>query len=395
MKYCKDCEPAQESHFLAYINVLLDFLTRPIYKLIEILFKKLTQFIIEKSSIPLMNLFVFLNLGYYSYRIDSKISLRGKCLWEEAEKRGIKIKEFYLWKVRDIFIAEYDGKIITYDGLPNPKNNSPKSLQWVDNKGIMKKKFKKENLPIADGGTAWNLYEAIKIFNRIKKPVITKPSLGSRSRHTTIHINTKEELINAYKKVKVISPFVVIEEELKGDLYRGTVIGKVFRGAVRRDPPYVIGNGINTVEELKEKENERKERQGPVFHKIIIDKEALLELKRQNIKLEDIPEKDRKITFSQKTSRACGGSTEEVTNIIHPENIEMLEHIAKYLDNDIIGIDFIIEDITKPWNEQEYSGIIECNSLPFIDLHHYVMYGEPQNIAGKIWDLIFPESKGN
>jgi len=29
-----------------------------------------------------------------------------------------------------------------------------------------------------------------------------------------------------------------------------------------------------------------------------------------------------------------------------------------------------MEDITKSWREEQHCGIIECNSLPFIDLHH-------------------------
>ena len=71
----------------------------------------------------------------------------------------------------------------------------------------------------------------------------------------------------------------------------------------------------------------------------------------------------------------------------------MLEHVAKFLDDPLVGVDFIIEDITKSWREEQHCGIIECNSLPFIDLHHYVMFGKPQNVAGKLWDLILPESK--
>jgi len=64
-----------------------------------------------------------------------------------------------------------------------------------------------------------------------------------------------------------------------------------------------------------------------------------------------------------------------------------------------VGADFIIEDITKSWKEparaggEQHCGIIECNSLPFIDLHHYPLFGRPNNIAGKLWDLVLPESK--
>ena len=138
-------------------------------------------------------------------------------------------------------------------------------------------------------------------------------------------------MLIGFKKAKKLSPLVVIEEELNGYLFRGTLIGGKLVGVVRRDPPSVIGDGVHSLQELLEKENQRPERNGPIFHKIIIDKEANEELARQNIKLEDIPEKNKVISFSQKTSRGCGGTTTEVTEITHPENVEMLEHVAKFL----------------------------------------------------------------
>ena len=257
----------------------------------------------------------------------------------------------------------------------------------------MKEKFKKEGLPVADGGVAWSKSGALAIFNRLQKPIITKPNLGSRSRHTMIHINTPEDLLVGFKKAKKLSPLVIVEEELRGYLFRGTLIGGKLAGVVKRDQPEVIGDGINTLRELMEEENKRPQRKGPIFHKIIVDKETEIELKRESIMMDDIPEKGRIVTFSQKTSRGCGGTTTEVTEITHPENVKMLEHVAKFLNDPLIGVDFIMEDITKSWREEQYSGIIECNSLPFIDLHHYPLFGKSKNIAGFLWDLVMPESK--
>ena len=147
------------------------------------------------------------------------------------------------------------------------------------------------------------------------------------------------------------------------------------------------------MEELWQEENKRPERRGPLFHKIPIDHETKIELAREKIEMSDIPEKGRIVTFSQKTSRGCGGTTTEVTDIVHPDNVEMLEHVGRFLDDPLIGVDFILEDITKSWKEEQHSGIIECNSLPFIDLHHYPLFGNPNNVAGKLWDLVLPESK--
>jgi len=395
MKHCKDCEPAQEIHTIAYLSVVLGWIDEPFFDLMEKLFKNTAERIADKITLPFFNLMVFLKLGYFSLKPDDKDTWRTKCFWDEASRRGIKMKEFHLGPIRDGFVAEYKNKIITFDGLPRPGLKESPALKWMDNKGIMKEKFKKEGLPVAEGGVAWNKKGALKIFNRLQKSVITKPNLGSRSRHTMIHINTPEDLIIGFKKAKKLSPLVVIEEELRGYLFRGTLIGGKLVGVVKRDQPEVTGDGIHTLRELMEDENKRPERAGPIFHKIVVDKETEIELKRENITMNDIPSKNKVITFSQKTSRGCGGTTTEVTEITHPENIKMLEHVAKFLDDPLIGVDFIIEDITKSWQEEQHCGIIECNSLPFIDLHHYPLFGKPNNIAEKLWDLVIPESKMN
>ncbi len=393
MKHCKDCEPAQEIHWIAYWSVVLGWTNNLFIDFMEMLFKNTAEKISEKVSLPFLNLMTRLKLGHYSYEPDDKDTWRTKCFWEEAKRRGIKMYEFKMGPVRDIFIAEYKGKTINFDGLPRPGGEESDSLKWMDNKGIMKKKFLKEGIPVAKGGTAWNHWQAMNIFNRISKPVITKPNLGSRSRHTMIHINTPEALMIGYKKAKQLSPIVIIEEELNGYLFRGTLVGGKLVGVVRRDQPEIKGDGVHTVRELLGEENKRPERNGPIFHKIVIDKEAEVELKRQNIGMDEIPKTGLIVTFSQKTSRGCGGTTTEVTSVTHPDNKEMLEKLGAYLKDPLVGVDFIMEDISKSWKEEQHCGIIECNSLPFIDLHHYPLFGKADNVAGALWDLVMPESK--
>ena len=359
----------------------------------EKMFRNTAEAISEKTSIPFMKLMVFLGLGHFSERPDSKDTLRTKCFWEEAQRRGIKMVEFKMGPVKDSFIAEFRGKVITFDGLPRPDTLESDSLSWMDNKGIMKVKFLKEGLPVAKGGVAFTKRKALKIFNSLQKPVITKPNLGSRSRHTLIHIDTPEKLIYGFKKAKKLSPLVVIEEELRGYLFRGTLVDRKLVGVVKRDQPEVVGDGIHTLKELYDEENKRPERNGPIFHKIVIDPDAEIELRREGITMNDVPKKGRIVTFSQKTSRGIGGTTTEVTDMIHRDNIEMLEHVGRFLNDSLVGVDFIIEDITKSWHEEQHCGIIECNSLPFIDLHHYPLWGIPNNVAGFLWDLVMPESK--
>jgi len=195
MKHCKDCEPAQEIHFIAYLSVVFGMLDRPFFTLMDLLFKDTAERMADRMSVPFFKIISFLKLGELADESDHKDSLRTKCFWEEAKRRGIKMQEFRFGPIRDSFVATYKNKTIIFDGLPRPSTSISPALDWMDDKGIMKIKFIKEGLPVARGGVAFTKKRALQIYNSLEKPVITKPNLGSRSRHTLIHIDTPEKLI--------------------------------------------------------------------------------------------------------------------------------------------------------------------------------------------------------
>ena len=107
---------------------------------------------------------------------------------------------------------------------------------------------------------------------------------------------------------------------------------------------------------------------------------------------ESIPKKDQVILLSQKASRGLGGGATDLTDEAHPDNKKLLEDIAHYLDDSLVGVDFIIDDVRISWKDQPRAGVIECNSLPFIDLHMFPLNGKVRNTPGALWDLIFPDS---
>jgi cyanophycin synthetase len=292
---------------------------------------------------------------------------------------------------KGVFVVKINKKYLLFDILPRISTKPSSSVEWMDDKAIMRQKFKEADLPIARGGYASKFDEALKIFESIHGTVIAKPRTGSRSRHTTTYITTPEVLQVAFNKAKQLSPWVVIEEQLLGMVYRVKLIGGKMVAVMRREPPYVIGDGVHTLEQLIGEENKHPARQGPVFHHIVLDAEGEGELQRQKLTLTSIPEKDRLVVLGQKIGRSSGGSTTDVTTQVHPENKKLFERIGAFLDDPLVGIDFIIEDMSRPWQEQMPCGVIECNSLPFIDLHHFPMRGEVQNVAGALWDYVLQQ----
>jgi D-alanine-D-alanine ligase-like ATP-grasp enzyme len=394
---CEECGPSTVSHNIEKTNALLAWAMMPLLKPIDAIWRRIAPFaapILNRITPPFLNFLVFLGLGKFTYEPDEKDSLMTRCLWEEANRRGIEMRQFRLFGLRrDFFISSYKGDVNCFEGLPRPVGKISESLSWVDDKGILKKKFEGAGVPIAKGGTCSRISSAIKLFRSLTPPVITKPSIGSASRHTTTHIETEDELIRAFKVARKLSPWVVVEEELLGAVYRATVIGGKVVGVIERDPPFVTGDGKRNIQELIRIENEHPLRQGPIFHPITIGSAEKKELRRLGLSPESVPKKDTRATLNQKVNWSGGGSTTDVTDETHPENIRLFERIGQFLDDPIVGIDFVIGDIRKPWMAQKRCGVIECNSLPFIDTHHFPFNGKPRNAIGAVWDLIFPESK--
>ncbi|MDB5189049.1 MAG: Cyanophycin synthetase [Parcubacteria group bacterium] len=320
---------------------------------------------------------------------DDETQLLALMIWNEAKVRGIKVTEFRLFDLpRNIFLAELpSGKKLAYEGIPLPARAINRA-EWLDNKAEMKKKFTKLGLPVAKGGSASSWREARKLYRTLAPPVIVKPYSGSGSRHTLLHIEDETELKRAFDIAKQICPAAVIEEELVGPVYRATVVDEKLAATLRRDQPHVIGDGVRTITELVAEANKHPGRSGPYFHQMNLDADAEKELAWQKMTFTSIPENGLRVTLNQKINWGVGGTTADVSDDVHPDNVELFEEVARVLKAPIVGIDFIIPDITRSWKEQDRCGVIECNSMPFFDNHHLPFEGKPRNVASLIWQMV-------
>lgn len=394
---CPDCGPIPVNHTVEWLSALFDWLFSPFSNIADALWRKIAPLFSglhgEKMIPPLFWALASLGLGKILADPDEKDLMRTRCVWKEAEKRGVQMWEFRPFNARkDLFVAQYKDEVRVFDGLPRPRGAYSKGLLWMDDKGIMKRKFEAAGIPVARGGACFTKSRALEIFQSISPPVVVKPRTGSRSRHTTTHIINRDGLMRAFSIAKQLSPWVVVEEELDGMVFRGTIVGNTVVGIIRRELPQIVGDGRRTIHELVKEENKNPLRHGPVFHEIPINDEAETELARQGLTERSIPAQGQSVTLNQKVGRGSGGTTTDVTDRAHPENISLLLHVREVVGDPLIGVDFVINDIEKSWRNQKRCGIIECNSLPFLDLHHYPFSGRPRNAAGALWDMIFPDS---
>ncbi len=254
-----------------------------------------------------------------------------------------------------------------------------------DDKFILKEEFIKNNIPVPHYFSFSIFYpqNVEKIFSKFKTPIIVKPRVGSRGRHTVTNIRTLEEFKAGINIAKQICSYLVAEEHLDGYVCRATLVSGKLVGFYRGGAPFVVGDGEKTVEQLiVEKDEKRPDR----VEKVLVNDELKNHVARSGFRMNDILPAGTHLSLTHRTGRFYGGVTREMWGELHPSFVPILERAAAVVNIPVIGFDCIVPDPTKDAVGQRW-GIIECNTLPFIDLHYYALEGKPQNIAGKIWDL--------
>ncbi len=426
---CSHCGNNPVPHFLTWYFETSNVLYTPLRRIVlyNPLFLALGK-VFTRLNFSWFLTRLFLALGILSEQNDiTKCKVRrAQVLWEEAERRGIEMKELKLFsKPFDVYTAEksqesqssiINRQLLIFSGLPRPEDHDAAALDVLDDKVILKHRFQENGLPVPQGDSCTSLRTALKIFRSINKPVIVKPRTGSRGRHTTTFVYTEEDLKKAFKIAKQLCFWVVVEEQLFGPVYRATVIDYKIRGVLRGDSPQVTGDGVRNIAELIRSKNSQPhlgvkdiavDEGMKVFlarslnrfgvipsaseESLMLGKKGILHpsdaLRVLDDILEYIPSKGQVVNLSEKIGVNYGGSSSEDFEICHVDNKELFEHAAKVAGDPIVGFDFIIPDITKSWREQK-CGFIEANSLPFINLHHDPLLGKPRNIAQYIWELV-------
>jgi D-alanine-D-alanine ligase-like ATP-grasp enzyme len=385
-KHCYACGNNPVPHFPAKMSSHLAALGAPLSILVKGAWGRSLERTADKLLTGVIILLRVTGLIKFNTDINQKVGDRAKVIWEEANRRNIPMRQVVVGKFyTDGYEAVLNGKRIYFMGLPIPRKLIYQSdaYQWIDDKAQLKKRLLGANVPAPKGGKAVSFAKALKIFNSIRKPVIVKPASGSRGRHTTTFISTPEQLHDAFKLARQITREIVVEEHLTGSVYRGTVVGGRLRGVLRGDPPRVTGDGVKTIAALIEQKNKNLH---PRVKPYTITPLTVPYLSRIGYTLKSVLEKDKTIDLTEKIGVSYGGYSAEEFPICHPKTKAILEKAGQVVGFPVMGFDFIIQDITKDPDEQ-FWGIIECNSVPFIDLHHHPVEGEPINVAQYVWDL--------
>ena len=248
-------------------------------------------------------------------------------------------------------------------------------------------------LPVPRQALVYRLRRAIGAAERIGYPVVLKPLNANHGRGVTTDITDETQLEKAYDKAKEHSDGVIVETFLEGLDHRLLVVNGKLVAAAKRVPAHVVGDGEHTVAELVDRVNEDPRRgvgHEKVLTRISLDPAAERMLAHMDYTVDSVPASDEVVYLQPTANLSTGGTSVDVTDVIHPDNKSMAERAILALGLDVGGVDFITTDITRSYREVG-GGICECNAAPGFRMHVAPSEGQPRDVAEPVIDMLFPE----
>jgi len=269
------------------------------------------------------------------------------------------------------------------------------AVDLASNKQRTKQMLSAAAIPVPQGGVCTDEDSLKSIIKDIGFPVVIKPLDGNQGKGATINVTSWESALTALAFAQNYSRKVMVEKFVEGFDFRVLVIDNKFVAAAKRIPAHVTGNGKDRISVLIEKTN-RDPRRGNghenLLTKIRIDHDSQEMLQKQGLTLESIPQKGEVVYLKSTANLSTGGSSADVTDEIHPDNILLAERIARVIGLDICGIDIMAPSLTDPL--QDNGGVVlEVNAAPGFRMHLAPNEGQPRNVAAPVVDMLFPPGK--
>lgn len=243
-------------------------------------------------------------------------------------------------------------------------------------------------------GTVIRTEEGLKLaVEKYGYPLVIKPIDGNHGKGNTTNITNWEQALTAFAAAKQYGRSVIIEKYITGFDFRILVINYKFICAALRTPASVTGDGKKTIQELVDETNLDPRRgygHEKVLTQITIDQFTQKMLDEKGYTLETVPAKDEWVLLKPTANLSTGGTSNDVTDEVHPANIFMCERIAKIIGLDICGIDIMAKDLRTPVSENG-GAILEVNAAPGFRMHIEPSIGLPRNVAEPVVDMLFPK----
>jgi cyanophycin synthetase len=288
-----------------------------------------------------------------------------KIMVEACDKNGIP----YLIKDKKTIII--DDKIRFIGSVSNINSYRPRHI--VMNKRECSALLEENHIPVPK----FQAYPGLKSVEDVERivrslnisyPLVVKPACGQSGVHIYVGVSNEEDLRAILKKLfnlqhrKIKCDEMMIEEYVPGDNYRLLYYGDKLLDVVKREIPYVIGDGKTRLGELIEKWNAyRKEFE---LYPMQVDWKNL---KKRGIDKNTVIQHGVKFTVKQICGCCVCNYVKYDPKKIHPSYLKEFKKVNDVTGLKFSGLDVIATDLSRPNNAK----INEVNSAPSMRVHYF------------------------
>lgn len=264
---------------------------------------------------------------------------------------------------------------------------SVRSQHYCDNKALTKHAFAQLDIPAPESIIFQNPEEEnVKNFLVPGKKYVCKPPDGTNGVGVVMNISSIEEVVGYWQSHHQDKKDVfLLEEQIEGEDLRVQVVGGQIVAVCTREPAHVIGDGHSSLGALISSHQTVVRTQNPA-NDLIVDETTERLLKKQDLKMEDIPAAGQKVMLKELANMAQGAVAIDKTDAFHPGFQLWVDKLVDYLGTPYFAIDIIAPDLSAAPTEQAYA--LEINARPEW-MHHTFSRGRTHDMAGLVLDSVF------
>jgi D-alanine-D-alanine ligase-like ATP-grasp enzyme len=210
---------------------------------------------------------------------------------------------------------------------------------------------------IQNGGST----DAIEYAKELGYPLIIKPNDGFHGKNI-FKANSESELVYAIENIFEHKNRLLVQKYFKANDYRLVVYRGKFQFAYQRTPLTMVGDGKQTILEYVEAVERQAIKKGK---DVKINRDSvLLVVARLGYTLESVPDLGEMVQLLDNANLSTGGSALDVTSLVHPKLLSLIEKIGETFNLNLTGIDLLVNgDISEDPDNNEWA-ILEVNGSP-------------------------------
>lgn len=231
-----------------------------------------------------------------------------------------------------------------------------------------------------------DLNGAISYFKFINTKVVVKPCTGTSGGKGVSFASSLSEFIYALIKAFSYSKSIIVEEFVKGEGYRITILDGKPISVVKRIAAHVVGDGVSSIRKLIDDKNNTlndPSRETRLIRSMVVDSDVKKNIYEKSYNLTSVLS-ENEILYLRKTDNVTqGAEILDVTKQCHSDYLDLAICASKALNVKLAGVDLIADDISQPYRDGS-AYVNEVNTTPGLAIvREPDQYGQVNTIIGE------------